>query len=194
MLNRLILLAIIATLVISCKNNKEEKPLPEDEQEQKEDYFPVLSFLMGEIKKVDELPGGILKITEMDGRFDTVYISHEEFHDLVDGFLKEEIQPGNFKKNYSEELFYDQSIAATSYVYESKKPGQEIRRVDIIAKMGRIYHEVSSLFIEKSDPRSDTLSRLLWTSGKAFQLTRTVPGAENYTENFKVVWDQFGGK
>lgn len=192
MIRQFLFLSVSMVILISCKENK-ASDLNQD-TEVPADYFPVLSYLKGEIKKVDEIPGGIKKYVTIGDTVDSSYISHEEFHQLTQQFLSKEIEPENFEKRFRERKFYDQTIDASSFLYESDSDVPGIKRIDVLTKTSGVYEEIVSLYIEKTEHGNDTITRLLWTPGKEFQLYKTVPDSPSHNLSIRVVWDQFGGK
>lgn len=190
MLKLFITAIVCAGTLLSCNTETDTKK--EGNAEEKEDlYFPVYAFLKEEIRKVDELPGGIKIYTTIHEQTDTSYINHEEFHRLCSPFVKEVLKPEEFKQQYAEKSFYDQSAGTANFLYEPKNYMNGISRIDVLTQTNNMFQETISLYMELNE--NDTLSKLLWQPGKEFQLNKAALNNLSETVTIRVVWDNFGG-
>lgn len=185
------LFSIVLLFFISCAESAPEVTAAQEQE--KQPFFPVYSFLKGEQNAVDSLPVGIRQILIQKDKADTSYISLEEFHNLSDPFLIPELQPEKFEHNFKEESFFDQTLQRSNFLYTPTNTSTPIRRIDISTQTQGIYDKVVSLYMEKeeSGPQGTTINKLLWRPGKEFQLI-TIPSGDNAAgEEYhrRVIWD-----
>jgi len=186
-----VLLLIAAGIFSACRNNRPKNETPP--QNAGKNFFPVTDFIRSEINYVDSLPLGILKYYTRNNRTDTSYIHAAAFNELADDFVCGDLRPAIFENEFSESSFIDQSTQATTFTYSTKNNKLELQRVDVLATTGEVSNKVSSIYLEKSIRKNDTVitKKLLWKTRKSFQIVtiRQILDKKPEIEELRVVWD-----
>ncbi len=129
-------------------------------------FFPVTSYLRGEIYGIKT--GGItpLKKTTTGNKMDSVYLKEADFEFIFSAFLFPIIDTSNLKNTFTEKRFLDQTLNAFTFTYDPSN-GQEnefaFKHWDVYVdpetnKVRRIY------LTKKVDSETELL--LTWQSGK----------------------------
>ncbi len=183
---------IAAAIFYNCKSGDQKKEQPN--QKEKKNYLPVADYILSEINYVDSLPVGILKYSIRDNKSDTAYIHAAAFNELAKDFICKDLEPEVFEKEFSESSFIDETTQATTFTYATKNSKLELQRVDVLATAKEGTNRVSSIYLEKSIQKNDTLitKKLLWKTKKNFQVVTIKEFANQRPEieQLKVVWDQ----
>ena len=171
MLNRFII--IILVLFSACNNNKKASVLDltdNTQQVKKEDtvtnFFPVTSFLKGEIFGIKT--GGItpVKKTTINNKTDSVYLKEVDFENSFAEFLSPVIDTSNLKNSFTEKRFLDQTLNAFTFTYDPADGKENI----FAFKHWDIYvdpetNKVRRVYLTKNIA-ADTQLLMTWQSGK----------------------------
>lgn len=186
----------VVILLVGCNNTNTPTPSTKaiDSSTVAKVHFPVLDFLLSEIRYVDSLPVGIMKYTTENGVTDSNYIKPEEFHRLAQQFVSPALKKETFEKEFSESSFFDNTTQYASMVYSTNNRKLEVKRVDVLSKAEDVvYNKVQSIYIEKHSEKDDTsiIDKLYWKAGQNFQVTTELqtPKSETITKQIKVVWN-----
>lgn len=156
-------------------------------------FFPVYDFLLGEIRAVDSLPIAIKKFTTTKAGTDSVYIKLDEFHELANEFLVDELKKENFESTFKESSFQDQSTGYSVFSYSPNDQHSQINRVDVATEAGSAYDKVNSIFIIKNITRADTLiaKKLYWKAENNFIINTELRAGQKppVSKQVKVVWN-----
>ena len=186
------------SIVIGCNNSRTqiEPSQSTDTTKQEKAYFPVLDFIKSEINYVDSLPGGIIKYTTENGKADSGYISHPEFHRLAEEFITPALQKELFEKEFSETSFFDNTTQYSNFLYSTVNRNLTLHRVDVLSKPEDVvYNKVQSIYMEKSFQRGDStiIQKMYWKAGKNFLINTeiTTSKPDVITRQVKVVWNSW---
>ena len=171
MLNRFII--IILVLFSACNNNKKASVLDSTDitqQVKKEDtvanFFPVTSFLKGEIFGIKT--GGItpVKKTTINNKTDSVYLKEVDFENSFAEFLSPVIDTSNLKNSFTEKRFLDQTLNAFTFTYDPADGKENI----FAFKHWDVYvdpetNKVRRVYLTKNIA-ADTQLLMTWQSGK----------------------------
>lgn len=171
MLNRFIIITLV--LFSSCNNNKKTSVLNSTavtQQVKKEDtvanFFPVTSFLKGEIFGINT--GGItpVKKTTINNKTDSVYLKEVDFENSFAEFLSPVIDTSNLKNSFTEKRFLDQTLNAFTFTYDPADGKENI----FAFKHWDVYvdpetNKVRRVYLTKNID-SDTQLLMTWQSGK----------------------------
>ena len=104
------LLLLCCLLIIRCKQKNKS-------DENKESFFPVLSFIKSQVAQIDTSLYSIKKIVLIDSTHsDTVFVPREEFKNLAKDFLDlPDLTEKKFKDRYIEEKLFDEQIIFLLY-------------------------------------------------------------------------------
>ncbi|MEO6228659.1 MAG: hypothetical protein ABJB11_24510 [Ferruginibacter sp.] len=121
-MNKYCVVAIVLFLINACNNSNEEttsSPAPPVEIEKKADsFFPVSSFLRGQMFILDSLPITPLHITIIKGKSDSTWVSKANLRPLFQPFLASQIDETNLVKYFKETRFNDRSLNAVTFTYD----------------------------------------------------------------------------
>jgi len=115
---------IIGTIVLllQCCNtgNKSNRPAPvSDPIEKKTDsFFPVTSFIKGQIIILDSLPVTPLLITTVKDKRDSSWLTKTGLKELLLPFITPVINETNLRKYFNETRFNDQTLNAVTFTYD----------------------------------------------------------------------------
>ena len=171
MLNRYLLGIIF--LISACNSNK-KAPLPADTENIPQviigdtisNFFPVTSYLRGEIFGIKTIGITPVKKTIIGSKIDSVYVKETDYETIFASFLSPIIDTANLKDIFTEKRFLDQTLGAFTFTYDPTN-GQEnkfaFKHWDVYVdpetnKVRRIY------LTKKVDDGTELL--LTWQSGK----------------------------
>jgi len=84
----------------------------------KDSFFPVTSFIKGQLLLLDSLPVTPLHTTVINNKTDSVWIKKSELVALLQDFLSPEIKETNLINYFKETSFMDQTINAITFTYD----------------------------------------------------------------------------
>jgi hypothetical protein len=174
----------------ACKNRIKKNEIADVD---KKNFFPVADYIQSEINYVDSLPLGIIKYTIHGNKADSVYIQSAEFNAIAKDFICADLNQNVFESEFSESSFIDQTTQAATFTYSTKNIKLELRRVDVIATVSEGSDKVSSIYLEKTTHKNDTLilKKLLWRTRKSFKIvtSKQFSNQSPVVEQLKVVWN-----
>ena len=182
-------------LIVSCSSKKNEpKPSPIILPE-KASFFPVTSFLKGQLLTLDSLPVTIMHIVAAKGKADTNWLQRHEIRPYLKDFISQEINETNMIPFFKESKFNDQSVDAVTYTYEPivKLPDSIfLRRWNVY--VNHIKGSVSKVYLVKgSKEKGETLTQqLTWQTGqwaKIVTIANRLNGESELVKEEKFVWD-----
>ena len=113
------LAAIPLLILLSCSNNNKRADAPAIDSKNKIDsFFPVTSFIRGQILVLDSLPVNPLQLIIGPGKTDSVWITKKELKPLLQPFLTPVITETNLTKYFKEIRFNDQTLNAITFTYD----------------------------------------------------------------------------
>jgi hypothetical protein len=186
--DRILFMAIILFLP-ACKQK---------EKEEKEKFFPVLSFIKSQVAEVDTSLYSIKKITILDSlHSDTVFVKRDEFRGLARDFLDlPDITERKNKDHFIEENRYDETMQRVIISYKPKDPDkEEIQKEEVLIKPDiATGDKVKNIIIERVVSNKDGYLHkyLLWQVDQSFQVTTTTqkPGQPESATTLKVTWNE----
>jgi len=182
------LILLCCLLIIRCKQKNKS-------DENKESFFPVLSFIKSQVAQIDTSLYSIKKIVLIDSTHsDTVFVPREEFKNLAKDFLDlPDLTEKKFKDRYIEEKLFDEQINRVSISYKPKKPEEEdIQKQEILIKPDPAEDKIASIFIDRVINNRDSFLHkiMFWQIDRSFQITTISqkPAKPETTTILKVVW------
>lgn len=119
-MNKYILPAICLLVLNSCSNITNKTNTPEDKTTAAS-FFPVTSFIKGQIIVLDSLPVTPLQITTVNGKADSVWITKNDLKKLVQPFLTPVIDETSLADFFTETKFKDETLNAITFTYDPSK-------------------------------------------------------------------------
>ena len=177
----------------ACANNPAPKATQQNNPvEEKPSFFPVTSYLKGQIFEIKEKGLAPIKYTTINHHTDSAYIKLEELDELLKEFLHPQIDTANMAPFFTESKFLDQTINAVTFTYDSKvilPDSLLFNHWDVYVdpetnKVKRIY------MVKKSN--SNTMLQLTWQSNqwcKILTIVNSKDGASKIEKEEKFSWD-----
>ena len=191
-----VLLAVASFSGCGVQEKKEVKQEPEPEAKATTEvhFFPVTSFIEGQVHVVDSFQSVTMKYTKIGEKVDTTLISIADFRQLSREFTDPDFNSALLKPYFRETSFADQSIKAVTFNYTTENNDLEIRRVDVVVDASAITNDkVRSIYMEKQSRREDTMiyKKLYWRADKNFQIitTQQVGNKAGIVSVTKVEWN-----
>jgi hypothetical protein len=183
----------VLLLLIACKQKKDK----DNSEDQKESFFPVLSFIKSQVAHVDTSLYPIQKIIFKDSiHSDTIFVPREEFRNLAKDFLDiPDLSEKKYKNRYSEDKLFDETLNRVIISYKPKNPDkEELQKQEILIAPGTTGDKVNSFIIDRVISNKDSFFQktMLWQVDKSFQVTTTAqkPGQPETTTIMKVTWNE----
>ena len=177
---------ILLLLAVSCK-----------EKDDREKFFPVLSFIQSQVADIDTSLYAIRKLVYVDSlRTDTLFIHRENFRKEAQDFLSiPDISVSKYRDKYIEDKEFDEMMNRVLITYTPLKPEkEEIQRQEVLIKPDPAGDKVTNIIINSVVNTKDSavLKRLLWKVGESFQVTtiKQLAGQTETTSTIKVIWNE----
>ena len=181
-------LSILLAILSSCGSSNNEK---------QESFFPVNAFLKSQVAQVDTTLNSIRQYVVVDStRTDTIYVHRDQVRALAKDFLElPDISLPEFRKRYTEDKQFDETLNRALFTYLPVKPEKElIQRQEVLIKPDPGGDKITSIIINTVNSTKDSAvqKRMLWQVDKSFQVTtiRQLPGQPETTSTIKVVWNE----
>lgn len=191
---KMIIPILAFTLVLySCNNSsniKEVVAVKETPENQK--FFPVTSYLKGELFNIKNIGINPLKYTTVNNVTDSVWLKIEEMDSAFKEFLTPEIDSSNLITLFTEKSFLDQSINAVTLTYEPLvvlPDSMQLRRWDVY--IDPKLNTVKRIYIVKDINKNKTL-QLTWVSNKWCKIISIITdeqGESKIEKEEKFIWD-----
>ncbi len=187
----LVCIPVVMLALYACK------PKASKESEKNGDFFPVLSFIRGQVNHVDTSFYQIMKFTRIDSvREDTEYIKREDFRMLAKDFLEiPDLSEPMYSKRFKEERILDEDLGRVLIIYIPIDPAKElIQRQEVLVTPSEGIGKMNSVIINYFSVTKDSSvdKRMLWRVDQSFQVTTNTqkPGIPESTNTIKVVWNE----
>jgi len=168
----------------------------QDKKENKEKFFPVLSFIQSQVADMDTSLYSIRKLVYLDStRTDTFFIHREDFRKEARDFLSvPDISSSKFQDRYVEEKMIDEMLNRVQLTYLPLTPEkEEIQRQEVLIKPDPSGDKVTNIIIHSvvNTKDSSVQKRLLWKIDESFQvsITKQLAGQPEKTSTIKVIWN-----
>jgi len=163
-------------------------------KQKKNDVFPALDFIKGQIAHVDTSVYSIIKLKPMtDSTYDTTYVKREEFNDLAKDFLETPDISKKFGGKYTEERMMNNDLGLVVFIATTKDEDLEVRRQEVRIEPNPPDDKIKSVYIEKTKNNKDSsvTRRLTWYTDEKFQVVTIVQkgNEKEKTSVMEVVWN-----
>lgn len=179
----------------SCKNNNADAAASSEiksGEEKSTNFFPVTTFIKGQISEIKKNSANPLKITTTGGHTDSAWLKMEDLQTELAPFLQSLIDTANLTAMFSEKKFLDQTLDAYTFTYDPLNilpDSFNLLRWDVYVsptegKVTRIY------MLKKVD--SATQQQLTWQSGKwskIVTLKTTLAGNTVVEKEQMIIWN-----
>jgi hypothetical protein len=194
-MNRFLFIVGAFMFFTGCKNQAS----PEKNQEEKDaSFFPVVSFIKGQINNIDTSLYRIVKVETIDTNKQTTYIKREDFRKYAKDFLElPDIASSKWKNDYQETKTFDDVLNKVILSYTTTVEDNTVRREDVMLnptnESGN--SEVQNIIINTLESAKDSSieKNMVWYAGKRFTIITKIQKA-NQPEKIKkmeVIWNDF---
>ena len=158
-------------------------------------FFPVASFLKGQVAQVDSTLNAITKIVTVNGISDTSFIKREDFRKYAGDFLSlPDIASDDLSDDYTETQMFDEDLQSVILNYTPKEKDAPILRQEVMIQPGNgTEDKVKRIYIERflSTTDSTVQKRLTWQVAQRFQVVTITqkPGAPDKVQTLLLIWD-----
>lgn len=160
-------------------------------------FFPVTSYLRGQLREIDSLPVTPLKITTHLGKVDSVWLKKEDIRPFAEPFLHPVIDSLNLRNLFTGKSFLDQTINAYTFSYDpvDKLPDTlTLKRWDVYIDAAK--NTVTRIYLVKRMPPngnapSTQTCQLTWKSHQWCKITTITeqPGKQPDIKEELMKWD-----
>lgn len=176
----------------ACQQNGSDTKKYKAENEDTTHFFQVTQYIKSEIAEVNKTPYYIYKVDIANGKRDSSAINTAIFNQISAQFLKPDINDGDLKKLYTENIFHDQTTKSFTISYTATDKELEIQNIEILLEEDG--QTVKRVFIRKfyNYPDSSAIEQLSWKPGERFQINRLVQKRGNKENSYltNVVWNE----
>ena len=184
--------------VISCHNSETNKVLTPDKnisEQKKDSFFPVTSFLKGQIAQLIKLPVTPLHTITINNKIDSIWIKREQLAKLLVTFINTNISETNMTPYFKETSFNDLTVNAVTLTYDPKKPLPDsipLTHWDVYidpenGKIQKIY------MVKQHKDKADIVTeQLTWQTDRSATITTLIYKKGNKMELLKVekfIWN-----
>ncbi|MBC7889393.1 MAG: hypothetical protein H7Z13_16060 [Ferruginibacter sp.] len=187
--------ALSIFILQSCSHSNKRTAPPRDTIAATDSFFPVTSFIKGQIITLGSLPVTPLQLTTINEKTDSLWIPKKELMPLLLPFLTPVINETNFTKYFKETKFKDQTINAITFTYDPINiipDSITLRRWDVYIDPET--GNVIKVFIVKNIKEYNQIftQQLTWKANKLAKITTILnkPGGDSeLIKEVVFIWD-----
>jgi hypothetical protein len=193
-MNKSILPAICLLVLNGCYNINNQTNTSENKKTAAS-FFPVTSFIKGQITILDSLPVTPLQITTAKGKVDSVWITKNELKILLQPFLTPLITETNLVEFFTETKFKDETLNAITFTYDPSRVIPDsipLRHWDVYVHPET--GNVEKVYIVKNIQEQGQLftQQLTWQTNKMVKITsilNTKDGNQALLKEVVFIWN-----
>lgn len=195
-MNKYCVIVVVLFIINACNASTDETASPSVEIEKKVDsFFPVSSFLKGQMVILDSLPITPLHLTTIKGETDSTWVSKPKLRTLLQPFLASEIDETNLVKYFKETKFLDQTVNAITFTYdpiEVLSDNFSLRHWDVYINPEK--GTVTKVYIVREFDKDGKkiINQLTWQTDKQAKISTILTNPDGKNELIKedvVIWD-----
>jgi len=158
------------------------------------DFFPVTSFLKGQLHTLDTMPVTILQISTVNNKADSSWITRDKIRPLLQPFVADLIDKKNLVPFFKESKFNDQSTDAITFTYEPKVTLPDsiaLRHWDVYVDPEQSTIRKVYLVRQLKENGSLLTQQLTWQTGKWAKIVTidNKTGSSHIVSDEKWIWD-----
>jgi hypothetical protein len=190
----------LAILLFSCNNSPKVSTQPDKnntdttQEEKPTTFFPVTSFLKGQLVALDSIPFTPIVYTIVNDKTDSLWLKKDQLKIFLAPFFSFTIDSTNLLKYFKETKFNDQTLNAITLAYEPL--GQLPDTIEL--RSWNVYidptsENVRSIYIEKQfkENGQSYTQQLIWTtekSAKIITILNESNGDTKLLKEQKIIW------
>jgi hypothetical protein len=189
---------LVIVIAAGCNHNNDNKtsaPATPVTETKKDSFFPVTSFIKGQMIVLDSLPITPLHTVTINHTTDSIWLKKGELIPLLADFLSPEIKETNLVNYFKETSFNDQTLNAITFTYDPKTTLPDsisLRHWDIYidpesGKVLKVY-----MVKELKEKDGIVTQQLTWKTNKWAMITTLLSKPNGNTEILKenkFIWD-----
>jgi hypothetical protein len=186
-------LLIIVLFLFSCNNPGEKETVAAEKRAaEKQMFFPVTSYLKGEIYNIKKSGINPIKYTTVNNHTDSVWLKVEELDAAFQEFLYPEIDSLNLITLFTEKSFLDQSINAITLTYDASvqlPDTMKLKHWDVYIDPDA--NTIKRVYMVKEISKTRSL-QLTWVNNQWCKITTIVTdenGISKIEKEEKITWD-----
>ena len=179
-------------VLLSCNNSSTKgKDIVDKKLPEKQSFFPVTSYIKGELYEIKNKGINPLKFTTINNHTDSVWLKIEELDGAVDEFLHPVIDTANLISLFTEKSFLDQSIGAYTFTYDASRQLPDtmvLRHWDVYIDPAT--GKVKRIYMVKEISKTKML-QLTWLSKQWCKITTIITdqnGISSIEKEEKISW------
>lgn len=179
---------------MACNNNQEQDVSQSKSAEEKQSFFPVTQFLLGQLNEIEGMPVTPVKITSSGNKKDSIWLKKEDIRAFAAPFLRPVIDSAGMQQYFIEKSFLDQTINALTLSYDLKSTipdSIKLNHWDVYIDPQK--STVQRIFLVKDETVNgqNITTQLTWQVNKWCSIRRIVqePNKEAVVTEEKMKWD-----
>ena len=190
---KLYFLIPFVVLLNSCGNNASEtKTTAISTEQEKPSFFPVTSYLKGQLYDIKAKGVTPIKYTTINNHTDSVMVKLDSLNILCKEFLHPEIDSTNLINFFTEAKFLDQTVDAFTFTYDAKKNiPDSITLIHWDVYVEPETSKVRRVYITKKGG-SNKILQLTWQSNQWFKIVTIISnkdGTSTVEKEEKISWN-----
>ena len=190
------MLAIAIFVLYSCAENTQQTSGPADiAAKDSASFFPVTSFIKGQILTLDSLPVTPLQLTTVKGKTDSIWVQKKDLRELLKPFFTPVIDEKSLTPYFKESRFTDQTINMVTFTYDPKSAlpdSMAILHWDVYISPET--GNVTKVYIVKKQAQSNQLftQQLTWQTNKQAKIVTILnkpDGSLELVSEVLLTWD-----
>ncbi len=191
--------AMLGIIITGC-NSSSNKALPaatqvEIEEVKKDSFFPVTSFIKGQLLLLDSLQVTPLHTITINNKVDSIWIKKDELPSLLSSFTLPVIKETNLINYFKETSFKDQTLNAITFTYDPIKALPDsipLRHWDVYINPET--GKVTTVYLVKQFKENEKIitQQFTWKTDKwamIVTLTNKPDGSTLVLKEDKFIWD-----
>ena len=188
-MNKYVIIAVCLFILNGCFNNS-IKMNPIEKKTTVDSFFPVTSYLKGQIITLDSLPITPLQITTIKGKSDSVWIQKNDLKKLLAPFLSAIINETNLVTFFTETKFNDQTLNAITFTYDPSRiipDSISLRHWDVYVNPETGIVEKVYIVKNSKEDKNNLTQQLTWKSNEMAKITTILNKEDGNQELLKEV-------
>ena len=199
-MKRFVIIAIGILILFSCNNNTTKQPgvpisTSDSVKNKTTTFFPVSSFIKGQMITLDSLPVTPLQLTTIDGKTDSAWLQKDKLRPLLLPFITPVISENNLIKYFAETKFKDQTLNAVTFTYDpinTIPDSISLRHWDVYVnpETGNV---IKVYIVKKSrEGNQDLVQQLTWKTDQMAKITtilHATDGSMKLIKEVTFIWD-----
>ncbi len=180
---------IYSILLLSCGNNKAKETT--EKPDGASVFYPINNYIRQQIKDVDTTPYFLYRLSLINHKKDSSVIDRATFDAQMKAFLLPELEDKNFRANFTESVFDDESTGSITLTYSAKNKNGIVQNASVL--LDKETQKVKWIFINtlSSNADSTVIQRIGWKGDKSCYINQdiTYPTNPETQRQLRFVWN-----